>query len=538
MLVDHKQLVSLIAATSGIDEDKVQDQIEELVEEIQLAIADDEAYEIDGLGIFSNIGNRILFIPSKELETEINFKYVGMQPIEMDVATSEPEEDDDPFAGLDISDSHNSGRDPFAGLVEDFDEDESAASREMEDENEDSSTEEEKSFLPGMEEEEFKPGPDEWGIDAHREEGNGANKLISSLLREEDEEPPSEEKEYEDPFAEIFGEVDDEEEDKTPHNEETDEVKGVDQELSAIMSDEGSKPLDELEAGMLEEDSDVFADLDQDSSADAQESDDEEHFDDSLDALAKAMEEDDEEDEIIPVIKNISSGLEKKEPAKEEKPKKEKKEKPKKEKKEGEAAPVWLWIVLVLVIGAGTVVGLGYLSIIQVPGITPTSSSSTTTFTTPTPVIPPSDPVTQETNEQNSNDEAMAESGEAEAESAQESAPAQEPESQPEVQPTTPENPTAEAASYGLMGEVNDAANNGFTIVLYSLSNKENAMREQQRLQNRGYRALVIEAPSQQYGTLYRVSIGQFASLRDAALATDDLDESFDQNYFIKKITN
>ena len=96
----------------------------------------------------------------------------------------------------------------------------------------------------------------------------------------------------------------------------------------------------------------------------------------------------------------------------------------------------------------------------------------------------------------------------------------------------------ADQPEYGLYGTADPTANDGFTIVIFSLSSKENAEAEQQKLTRQGYRALVVPIPSTQYGTLYRVSLGQFATLRDAAIASDELKAPYSENFFIKKITN
>jgi nucleoid DNA-binding protein len=67
MHIDHQKLVELLTETSGIEKEKVESQLEELVEEIKEAIAEGDAYEVSGLGVFSGIGNNILFIPSDDL---------------------------------------------------------------------------------------------------------------------------------------------------------------------------------------------------------------------------------------------------------------------------------------------------------------------------------------------------------------------------------------------------------------------------------------------------------------------------------------
>ncbi|HET8864693.1 MAG TPA: HU family DNA-binding protein [Gracilimonas sp.] len=109
MHIDHSKLVELLVETSGIEKDKIETQLTELVDEIREAISEGEAYEVDGLGIFSGIGNNMIFMPSEDLATEINYKYVGMEAIKIDDAPEKPkpskekkvkEDDDDPFAGL------------------------------------------------------------------------------------------------------------------------------------------------------------------------------------------------------------------------------------------------------------------------------------------------------------------------------------------------------------------------------------------------------------------------------------------------------
>lgn len=550
MHIDHNQFLELLIETSGIGREKVEKQILELIGEINQAVEDGEAYEIEGFGIFSGIGNRILFIPSKELETEINFKYVGMEPIELEEGQVKKEKkaEEDPFLDLQELDAEpSSKRDPFAGLVEDFEDD--------------------------------TPGPEEWGIEAHKEDDTGANKLLSSLMGEE-----APETEEESSFDDIFGE------DAAPEEEKEESgVTGLDAELSSLMSEEASViSADEIGAGILDDDfSDIFGDEESDNEEESEslelespeeelaeeESEETEILDEALDELVTEAEEEGEKEEteqemvsddvveekpeeeidldefddpfldleqelseeqetisedIIPVITNISSGVEtvKKE---EEEPKEQKKEKPKTPKKEPQPAPVWLWLLLVLVLITGTTIGLGYFSVINIPGITPQVASNTNTVVTP-PVTPPAEqenteeqPVTIEPEEVNATQTPSPQEQEALAEVP--------------VSNTTEPVPS-DQNKYGMKGVVNEAANDGYTIVLYSLSVEANAFAKQQELTSEDYRALVTPIASERYGTLWRVSIGQFASLTDAAIASEDMDAKFKQSYFIKRIIN
>ncbi|MFV1883943.1 MAG: SPOR domain-containing protein [Balneola sp.] len=601
MHIDHQKLVELLIDASGIEAEKVEQQIGELVKEIQQALEDGEAYEIEGFGIFSGLGNRVVFIPSKELETEINFKYVGMEPIELEEGQvqEEKEEESDPFEGLQGEFSEKK-RDPFAGLVEDFEEE-----KHEEDE-----------------EEEYHPGPDEWGIEAHKEDNKGANRLLSSLMGEEYEEEPEEEEpsETEEPeatdevedaitFDDIFGETgaSDSETDQEEEQNAEEPVSGLDAELASLMGDDSEvKSEDELAAGMFEDDdfSDIFggneeetagteeevvapeeidaeedeaidelveelAGLEEESESEEEHLDSEEteepqleeigeeisepeealeeqpvasqegEFDDFDDPFLdlEADEEDEEEsqsaeEDIIPVITNISSDLDpvkKEEPKKKEKPKKE--PKPKKPR-EPNQAPVFLWIIIAMLIIVGATIGLGYFSIINIPGITPQVATNNIPAATPPPQVQ------QQTPEPVQQEQPTAEIPSQDESQAQQSTP-QEQEAQPEVPvlANTTEVPN-DQNKYGMMGVASNTANDGYTIVLYSLSVEANAFAKQRELSNDGFRALVTPIASAQYGTLWRVSIGQFATLTDAAIAAEDMPAEFRQSYFIKQISN
>ncbi|MEQ9308330.1 MAG: SPOR domain-containing protein [Balneolaceae bacterium] len=572
MHIDHNQFLELLTETSGIEPENVEKYIVELTNEINQAIKDGEAYEIDGFGIFSGIGNRILFIPSKELETEINFKYVGMEPIVLEEEQIKKEEvpEDNPFSDLqELESETESSRDPFAGLVEDFEDDSLE-----EDDREESlifGVESTKSF--DGEEEEFKPGPEEWGIEAHKEDDKGANKLLSSLMGEEFSEPDSEvsdEKMDEPEDDDIFGE-DDEGTEKS-ENDSEESGSDLDDESSGLIAEEAPQiPATEMEAVLIDEDlTDVFGeedeldeefDLDSFQESESDDSEDEtvnevlnelisedeervfedkveaedidlEDFDDPFLDLEEDISNETEEDEtedIVPVITNISSGIES---TKKEKPKtKPKEEKPETPKKEPQPAPVWLWIVLALVLVTGSTVGLGYFSIINIPGITPQVATNITVVTPP-PVIPP---VQVENTEQPPVEQ--------ESTNPVTPPPAQEQEEVTEVPVTVPVSNTSREVpvdqnKYGMNGVVNESANDGYTIVLYSLSIEANAFAKQQELTADGYRALLTPVASERYGTLWRVSIGQFASLTEAAIASESMDSKFKQSYFIKKITN
>ena len=588
MLVSTEQLIELLAEASGLSSDNIERQLSELTNDSEQAISEGEAYEIEGFGIFSGIGNRIMFIPSKDLETEINYKYVGMEPIELDEPEPLKIEDDDPFSGLIDQEEEKASTTAFTGLVEGLDELEEEA-----------------------------PGADKWGVDAHKED-DSAGRLFASLMGQKYEEPENELKE-DDVFSaeeesfdqygdDIFGGDSSDSDSNEELENELSELMGREPKINAyddsssflddLMDDvsEGEEPLAEEEKEELEDTVENIISEEELLALDTVHVDDDEPFDfdeeplenelnlDDVDAepaneLDEKLDEielpdfeeagEDEEDDfddpfsnldapevneeliidsvddedIIPVIKNLSSeGVSKTESKKEEikekapeekKKKKEKKEKPKDTEKK--PAPAWLWIVLLLVVAGSAVGALGYLNIIRIPYISPQVAVNNPTVI-PTPVQPTPTPsqTVQESPPQNT-----TENEEVNNTQPEETTPVvqEQPEEVEVTETGNVELPTGtNPEKYGLKGELSANGNDGYTIILYSLSNQANANREVQRLATEGYRAMLIPAPSQQYGTLYRVSIGQFGTLFDAAVAAEGIMDILPENYLIKKI--
>ncbi|MEX0723042.1 MAG: SPOR domain-containing protein [Gracilimonas sp.] len=531
MHIDHSKLVELLVETSGIEKEKIESQLSDLLEEVIAAIEEGDAYEVDGLGVFSGIGNNVIFIPSDELSTEINYKYVGMEPIEMDDAPaqepSEPKKeeedtdvDDDPFAGLldDVEDE----TEPAASFELDVpEEEETVANPEMSsEEKEDKGEDDEAPFDLDDEEapEEEKPGPDKWGIDTYKDDS--AETMFSGLLGEQEEK----ETEKEDHFDALF-----EQEEESPK--------------------ESSFIDDLLAEEEQDDDQEEPAVLDKIDVSESDTEDEKEDFDDPFKALADEEEEDEltdpepskkkeEEEEVIPVIKNLSSESKKKEKeskVKEEEADKEQDAKPKKKKKataEPKSPPVMLWILLIIILLGGGTYGLGYYGIVNIPGITPEPQIAATNNQPQT--TPPETTQPETTPQEQQQTPAEPAEPEQTQEAPEETSPEPEQESEAEVR-TTEEAP-ADQPTYGMTGVPVSAANNGYTIVVYSLSRESNAEAKQRELSEDGYRVLVATVPSQQYGTLWRVSLGQFRTMRDAALAAEDLDQTFSENYFITKI--
>ncbi|MEX0608765.1 MAG: SPOR domain-containing protein [Balneolaceae bacterium] len=501
MHLDHSKLVELLVEATGIEKAKVVKHLKELVKEISQAIEEGEAYELEGFGIFSGIGNNIIFIEDAELATEINYKYVGMEPIELEDSSSpekssaetvqddEDLDEDDPFGGLldeEVSEEEEieeEEAEPVNTSEEETAEEEPSHQDTPEEEE---TAETEDSLLSETEEElipEEHPGPEKWGIDTYKDDSAG-NTFSGMLGKYEDENSESVD---EDPFA-----------------EETEQESTSEDELRIQFDAEAAR-------------------------RDQQETEeDDEDFDDPFKGLTDDddPEEEDLDEDPVPVITNISSDAETN-----KKPKEKKREKPLTSAKKRQGSPAMLWVFLIIVLLGGGVFGLGYFGIVDIPGVSPETVSTPIASNT-------SATSTESESAENQASNAATTQQQEQAEAVSETLPQRE----EEQSAGTPVSETVEAEAnpdqplYGLNGVPLSEANNGYTIVVYSLSKESNANNQKRILSNAGFRVLVTSQSSSQYGRLWRVSLGQFESLREAALAAETLKKPHSENYFITKI--
>lgn len=84
MKIDKQKLIDLLGEKTGMDLDAVELQLDQLIERIQEAAEKGKALEIKGFGMFyfSKEGE-LKFDPSDDLQTEVNYKYAGMDPVEI-----------------------------------------------------------------------------------------------------------------------------------------------------------------------------------------------------------------------------------------------------------------------------------------------------------------------------------------------------------------------------------------------------------------------------------------------------------------------
>lgn len=92
MKVDQQKLTEILANRSGLEPESVKNQLDELVARIKSAAEKGKALEIKGFGMFYFRENsELTFDPSDDLQTEINYKYAGMEPVEIKKPFEAPE---------------------------------------------------------------------------------------------------------------------------------------------------------------------------------------------------------------------------------------------------------------------------------------------------------------------------------------------------------------------------------------------------------------------------------------------------------------
>lgn len=94
MKIDRAKLVELLVEKTGMDSEEIDSQLKQLIDRILDAAERGKALEIKEFGMFYFDENGDLkFDPSEELSTEINFKYAGMEPVELKPPRSGSEPD-------------------------------------------------------------------------------------------------------------------------------------------------------------------------------------------------------------------------------------------------------------------------------------------------------------------------------------------------------------------------------------------------------------------------------------------------------------
>mgnify|MGYP000288227250 CR=1 FL=1 len=90
-------------------------------------------------------------------------------------------------------------------------------------------------------------------------------------------------------------------------------------------------------------------------------------------------------------------------------------------------------------------------------------------------------------------------------------------------------------STYGLRGQPSDLGMKGYTIVIYSFSDRANAKEIQKTLLSKGYR-VILNPASVDDKEVWRVGIGQFPTISRAEDAAKKLPEPYNTKHFLKRI--
>ncbi len=479
MHIEHNQFLDLIAETSGIDLEKAKKQLEELLSEINNSLADQQAYEIEGFGIFSKLGYRIMFIPSNELETEINYKYAGMEPIEMHVPKPIVEDISEQISQN--QDTNPSTESRFEGLID----------SDLLAENPLNETEEEPL-----------PGPDEWGVEAHQEE-ESADRLFASLMGEE-----YEQEEIEDNTSTL--------QDK------------IDSELNLKNTNISEQMLDSLE--------DLDFEIKTPEETKSSEIEDEEN----LEHLFFQENEDSLENNII-TVNALETSSNTKKPSKnrskivrvEDKIKSRQKNNSLNKLSLGkDIPPISMWIITLTLGICGVTIALAFLNVINIPFITPKQAPIEYTLSS----TPPLTVQNKNTMSSNGTNQELAKHADKSNYPDTITPSKEEQEMENTVRSTNNDLLETPVEKYGVTGLVSAEGNDGYTIVLFTLQSKMNATYEMQKLVEKRYRSFLIPVANTQFGTMYRVCLGQFSSISNATMTSERIKEILPKDYIIKKI--
>lgn len=113
---------------------------------------------------------------------------------------------------------------------------------------------------------------------------------------------------------------------------------------------------------------------------------------------------------------------------------------------------------------------------------------------------------------------------------------ADDPDSEPSGQKSVADNePGANTSIYGLKGNLNSEANDGYTIVILSMRDRQRAKDIFDKMNQKGYRTLIVSAivSGEKY---WRVGVGQFETIPDAQKNAKRLPAPYNDNFFIKRI--
>ncbi|MDX1637369.1 MAG: HU family DNA-binding protein [Balneolaceae bacterium] len=512
MKINREQLVELLVQRTGLQKKQAEEQLTELIKRIREAAEEDKDFEIEKFGTFRMEEGQLTFVPSEELQTEINNKYAGMEPIELIGSYEQGEEPGEPEAG----DATDSGTDTEASQAgEKEQKEETAAAREHKPGDGDSA---------GGDEEKEKVWPDEeniWGWDADADtdtdedipDNTGEEQPSGTGDQTEQPESAGGEQETGSPEKKLDSvfEYDDEQSEEPAENtgEESDDL--------------DSSPVQEPDETELPAPEPVSA---ADDDPEKVEEEDDSGQDRHQDESAPEEEQAEEDEKKKPAATGTAAGT-----------KDFGKRHTRKRTSSTSVVMIAAASVIVIAIAVWLAFDMGVFSD-GTGGSTANqnnqSGAAVATERTRQPVqnADPGNETATQPDQQNDN-EPGAETAEPEpqnqvATGEQE----QEPDSEPEISEDSPGNP---ASIYGLKGSLREEANDGYTIIVHSMKNEQNAREVYSQFKLDGYRTMLVSAMvnGEQF---WRIGLGQFRNVENAQDSAATLPEPYNDNFFIKRI--
>ncbi len=486
MKINRAKLIELLVDKTGMDADEIESQLKQLIDRILDAAERGKALEVKEFGMFYFDENGDLkFDPSDELSTEINFKYAGMEPVELKPAR---DQDSDAQAN-DLSyeeEADDTEDEPASSTGSDMDE---IFGFNVEDQEEDEGPIEDDAEGPDGGALISPPDKVDRDIDPFSGLlGDASTKMKGSDAGDEKDEDADKD----DPFSFISEEYEESEEDKEKEEEmESTPTMGVEED-----EDLESEPVFALD----DEEMDLDDDFEDDDSDDLSKI-----FDDPEPRPEPVPEISESDEEPVPEPEVVA--------AKATESKRESKSKVSKDKSE-QRDPI------TMVISIGLIIILIVIGFLVIPSLFESEDSGTEVVTDP-----PEEQVESLPGEQE----------ESSPEETQEDVTPAEPEQETEVTEEEPVQPEPEQPVYGLMGDLVEEANDGYSVVLHSMQSEVRARSEAADLASDGYRVLV--SPRLVQGsTVWRVSVGQFPTISEAQQAAAELPSPYSTNNFIQRI--
>lgn len=95
MTREMEELIQKLAELTEMAFEDVEAELDDLIQRINKETHGGATYKVEGFGTFRELDDELTFTPDEKLATEINYKYAGMEPIEIMAGFAEQEVDEE-----------------------------------------------------------------------------------------------------------------------------------------------------------------------------------------------------------------------------------------------------------------------------------------------------------------------------------------------------------------------------------------------------------------------------------------------------------